>query len=81
MEKLQDLVENGIITYGRVPWGSGTRNAITIDGKKYQYNKNKEMSKILKNRIDLIYNINKHTFKSINGIVIDDLVADDGEDN
>ena len=39
------------------------------------------MSKILKNKIDLIYNINKHKFKSKNGVVIDDLVADDGEDN
>ncbi len=33
MDKLQDLLDNGIITYGRVPWGSGTRNAVTIDGK------------------------------------------------
>ena len=82
MDKLQDLLDNGIIICGKVPWGSGTRNAIiTVQGKKYQYNKNKEMSRILKNKVGLIYNINKHKLKSKNGIVIDDLAADDGEDN
>ena len=63
MDKLQELIENGLATYGKVIWGSGTRNAVIIEGKKYQYNKNKEISKTLQNNLDIVYN-NKHKFKS-----------------
>ncbi len=77
-EQIKALLDKNIINYGKVKWGSGYRNALLINGKKYQYTMNKNISKILQNKINQLY---IQYNMSSNRIEIEDLIGDDGEDN
>ncbi len=73
-ERIKTLLDQNIIKYDKVKWGNSYRNVLIIDGKKYQYTMNKNISKILENKINPLYI--KYNMYS-NQIVIDDLVGDD----
>ncbi len=77
-EQIKTLLDKNIIKYDKVKWGSGYRTVLLINGKKYQYTMNKNISKILQNKINQLY---IQYNMSSNQIVIEDLVGDDGEDN
>ena len=73
-ERIKTLLDQNIIKYDKVKWGNSYRNVLIIDGKKYQYTMNKNISKILENKINPLF-IN--SIMSLKQIVIDDLVGDD----
>jgi hypothetical protein len=44
---LKELIHAGQAEYKEIKWGSGKRNVVIIDGKKYQYTEGGKMNKML----------------------------------
>ena len=49
-QKLDYLISQKVVEHQNIKWGSGFRNAVIIDGLKYQYKK----GSIINNRLEKI---------------------------
>jgi len=76
--KLKQLLDNGTVKQERVAWGRGFRNVIIINGKRYQYS-GKHISKLLENKISLLY-IDMPASSSNENIIINDILSLDAGD-
>ena len=83
-QKLDYLISQKVVEHQNIKWGSGVRNVVIIEGKKYQYKK----GSIINNRLEKIINplyismsksLNKK--RKQNDIIIDDIVAPGNNDD
>jgi len=81
---LDYLLDNGAAEHVKVKWGKGYRWVVIIGGKKYTYKGGHDINKNLKKKIVPLYismsdkSLNNN---SKNKLIIDDIVAPDGDDD